>query len=244
MKIAIPFFALALAALASAQTNIPVRLAPSPDAPEIGQLEAMSLAVPAEWPQGEQPVEGWKPVYYQGVFEVYVDNNAIQKDLTVEPGTPYFLSPDPGAYQLSIATEKDKTDILSVDTWISHLQLETILVAYIQDQSVDAKRIVNNLPDQTPSLAKKTPASEQAVREFQGRLLKSGMLLKNRSGYAYRLVGPDGKTLAFVDLSQLPDRVQISDFVELTVKITGTLKPNENGDTLILVAQRLAKASN
>ncbi|MCH6257230.1 hypothetical protein MLD52_11780 [Puniceicoccaceae bacterium K14] len=129
--------AILLALLAALSTNaqvIDVHLRPEVQAPTIGQLESFALAVNAEWPADLEPTEGWKPIFYRGVFEVFVSNNDISKDLTPKPGSNYLLSPDKKATVLSTATKDDKTDLISVDPRYSKLNIETILVAYIKDE--------------------------------------------------------------------------------------------------------------
>ena len=242
MKTLSAIIALSLAALSLAQEPIDVYLDPTEDAPKIGDLETPSLAIPAEWPTGVDSREGWQPIYYRGAFVVYVDNNDIGKDLAPKPGSLYYLGPSKDATKLTIATEKDKTDILSVDTWWCKMQLETILVGYIRSSSVDASSIISNLPqanpdDQTP------PAEGPALKELQGTLQTTGLIGKSRSGLDFKLVGPDGKTLAFVDVSQLPERIHVKELIDSVVRASGELKPNDNSDTLILVAQSLKKAN-
>ena len=78
-------YALLASANASTQQGIPIYLNPSLDAPQIGELETRSLAISAEWPDKVQPVENWRPIYYRGVWEVYLHNNDLAKELTAKP---------------------------------------------------------------------------------------------------------------------------------------------------------------
>ena len=242
LKLLIIALAVVMTSSIQAENGIPVMLDPTSDAPQIGELATLSLAVPAKWPVGSEAQEGWQPVYYRGVFEVYVDNNDIGKDLTAKPGSLYYLAPDKNATKLAIATDKDKVDIISVDTWFCKMQLETIVVGYIQNASIDASSIVTNLPE--PALSSDAAEStETAITELVGRLEKTGLLGRNRTGLAYKLSGNNGKTLAFVDTSEVPERIQVEDLLSLQVRVSGFLTQNEDGNTVILKAKTLKKAN-
>lgn len=241
MNTRIAFLAVALATLAQAQEPIPVYLDPSSDAFQIGELESRSLAVPAEWPIGSEHPPGWRPVYYQGRFEVYVDNNDIGKDLAPKPGSLYYTAPDRDAAKLSIATAKDQTDILSVDTWFTKLRLETILLGYIPDPASRPDSAAEAAPP--PASATASGDSEARVSELEGRLEKAGLLARNRHDARYRLTNEDGKTIALVDTSKLPERIQPDELLSVTVRIAGTLQAGDVGDTVVVLAQSLSKAN-
>lgn len=235
------FTAISIASLALGANEIEVYLKPSIDSQQIGTLETMSLAVPAEWPDSETPQSNWKPVYYNGVFDVYVDNNAIAKDLSVKPGSRYYLQPDADTEPLAIATKQDTTDILSVDTWYCKLQLETIVVGYIQSGSIEANQIVSNLSPQT-NQAKPVTSTGKAVTEIVGRLEKAGLVGRNRTGLAYKVMGAEGRPLAFVDFENLPDRINLDDFVGINVRVSGFLEQSESGKDVLLTAKTIQKA--
>ena len=241
MKLLIAILALALASVATAADPVPVYLDPAQDALQVGELEAISLAVPANWPRNVVPVEGWQPVYYRDVFEVYLDNNDIAKDLSAKPGRPYLTAPSNEAPTLAIATEKDTMDIISVDTFYCKVQLETIVVGYIPSASIDASDIVSSLDPAPPPLLDE-PREAAAVTELVGRFEKTGMLGKSRTGTSYKLTGLDGKTLAFVDTSEVPERVQVEEFLKREVRVSGTLKQTEESGDVILTARSLKNA--
>ena len=224
--------------IAAAQSNLPVYLDPNAESPQIGILEVVADAVPADWPVGAKPLEGWQPIYYRGVFETYVHNNDIAKDLTAKPGSYYYFEPNRDAIKLSIATEKDRIDIISVDTHFCKVQLETILVGYIQGGAVEARQIVQSLPNAASGPAE-NEVEVATIRELRGKVRPIGMIAKNRTGLKYRLDGADGKPVALLDLSQLPDRINIEQFENASVIANGSLKTNDNGDTIILVVQSL-----
>lgn len=237
---AILAFALFTTSSIFAQSHILVYFAPSTDSPQIGELEAASLAIPAEWPANSEVQNGWQPIYYRGAWEVYVDNNHISKDLSPKPGSPYYLNPSKDAIKLSIATEKDQTDIISVDTWFCKMQLETILLGYIPSSTIDSQTIVHSLPAQgtSPELTEALP-----VTELRGTLALIGLIAKKNSGLSYKLNDANGKSLAFLDLSKLPERIQIKDLIGSQLRVTGTFKENENGNTVILAVQNLSKTN-
>ncbi len=241
MKQLIAILALVVASVASAADGIPVYLDAAEDSLQIGELEAISLAVPAQWPHNTEPVEGWQPIYYRNTFEVYLDNNDIAKDLSAKPGRPYLTAPSNEAPTLAIATDKDKIDIISVDTWFCKVQLETIVVGYIQSSSIDASSIVTSLETApTPEAAAQSEAA--AITELVGRLEKVGLLGKTRTGMSYKIVGIDGKTLAFVETSEVPERIQVEEFINREVRVSGFLKQTEESDDVILTAKSIKNA--
>ncbi|EDY83598.1 hypothetical protein VDG1235_3225 [Verrucomicrobiia bacterium DG1235] len=240
MKHLIALLVAAIAVVATATASIPVHLDPTGEAPQIGELEAISLAVAAEWPRDVAPQDGWQPILFNGVFEVYVDNNDIGKNLAAKPGVPYHLSPEKTSPMLCIATDKDKVDILSVDTWFCKMQLETIVVGYIPSSSIEAESIVTSLPAAAVPQTSATPTAT-AITELVGRLDKTGLLGRNRTGLPYKLIGPTGKTLAFIDASDVPERIQIDEFLTREVRISGFLKQSENGSDVILTAKSIKK---
>lgn len=241
MKLLIASLALVLASISSAADGIPVYLDAAEDSLQVGELEAISLAVPAKWPRGVEPLEGWQPIYYRDTFEVYLDNNDIAKNLTAKPGRPYLTAASKEAPTLAIATDKDKVDIISVDTWFCKVQLETIIVGYIPSSSIDASSIVTSLA--TAPVAQVSPQPEAvAITELVGRFEKTGLIGKNRNGMAYRLTGLDGKTMAFVDTSEVPERVHVEEFLKREVRVSGFLKQTKENDDVILVAKSLKKA--
>lgn len=240
MKTSIALLALALGAICFGQDPVPVYLDPVADAPQIGELETASLAVPAQWPSGVDPQDEWQPIYYRGTFEVYLDNNDMGKDLAPKPGSLYYLEPSKDSIRLTIATEKDKTDILAVDTWWCKMRLETILVGYIRSQSSSPAAAVSTPPLQ-PSAPKSGDAS--AIRELVGTLQATGILAKSRVGLDFKLIDAEGKALAFIDTSGLPDRVSVSDLLDTQVRVSGVLVSTDQSDTLILRAQSIKKAN-
>ncbi|MBC2604495.1 hypothetical protein [Pelagicoccus albus] len=232
------------ATLAATAKPIAIHLDPDAETPQIGSLEAISLAVPAEWPQGVEPVSGWQPIYYRGVFQVYLDNNDISKDLSPKPGSLYYLSPDKNSPSLAIATEKDKADILSVNTWFCKLQLETIVLGYIQNTSIDAGSIVTSLPDSSQSTGDATEAAvQQTPTEMAGRLVKTGLIGKKRTGASYKLTTDNGKTLAFIDATKVPDRVRIDELLSQPVRVSGFLGQVEDGSDVIILANSIKRSN-
>lgn len=243
MKITAHFIALALASVAFAQSDIPVYLDPTSDAPQIGSLEAASDAVAADWPSGADARPGWQPVYYQGAFDVYVDNNDIAKDLSPKPGSLYYLEPSKEAPKLATATERDQTDIISVDTWFCKMRLHTIVTGYVPTNALQSSVQEPQVPQTDPN-SEATPSSDgELVRVVQGVLKKTGMIARNRTGMQYALTNAAGETLTLVDIEQVPDRVQIDRFLNETVDVTGSFKVDDAGDTIVILAQSIKKAN-
>ncbi len=232
-----PFAFAALAASASAQDPTPVRLAPHADAPRIGTLDTPTAAIPADWPEGAQPQAGWLPIRFRAAVTAYVDNNDMGKDLAPKPGSLYYLSPDKTSAPLAVAAKSDTTQIIAVDPWWCELRLEKELTGYIPKRTMAAA---------TPTAAPSAPASDaaaSATKRLRGTLQTTSLMVRTRTGLDYRLVAPDGKPIALIDVSELPERVQARDFVDATVEVSGPLAPNERGDLVILLAQSLKKAN-
>ncbi|MDQ8187321.1 hypothetical protein [Pelagicoccus sp. SDUM812002] len=241
MKLIIASLAFVLASIASAADSIPVFLDASEDSLQVGELEAISLAVPAQWPRGVEATEGWQPVYYRDLFEVYLENNDIAKDLSAKPGRPYLTAPSNEAPTLAIATDKDKIDIISVDSWFCKAQLETIIVGYIKSSSIEASSIVNSLAE-VPARQMSQKSDAASITELVGRFEKTGLIGKTRTGMAYKLAGLDGKTLAFIDTSEVPERIQVQEFINREVRVSGFLKQTGENNDVILTAKSLKKA--
>lgn len=282
IKSTVSFLALAVTLLTHGQA-IDVRLSPDVQALAIGQLESSGLAVDAQWPEGQDPVEGWKPIFYRGIFEVFVNNNDISKDLTPKPGSSYFLSPDKGATVLSTATKDDRTDLISVDPRYSKLNVETILVAYIKDIAA----VIEELPSPqttaaspasettaqdapSPTTAPEAPSelettteqavaevaevveeeistvqtvAENPVRRLQGRLQTTNLVEKGKTSCPYKLIGPNGKTLAFLDTEILPEFIIIKDYIGNNISVTGRIVTIEPSNNLKIIANSLKKAN-
>ena len=222
------------------QSSIPVHMDPSADSTQIGELEAAALAVPAEWPEQVAPVNGWQPVFYRGTWDVYVNNSDIAKDLSIKPGSPYFLQASRESQVLSIATKQDQTNIISVDTWFCKIQLQTIVVGYIQNANIAAESIVTSLP--SPSAAPGKPKEAAAITELRGIVKTVGMIGKSRTGLAYKLQGSDGKTLAFLDVSGLPERIRVEEMINKEVNLTGVLGETAETADVILTVKTLSLA--
>jgi len=212
-----------------------VYLQPDTQSPVIGELEALSLAVPAPWPSGLPRQDAWQAIFYQGSFEVYAENSAFSKDLSVRPGSAYYLSADQGAQSLAVATSKDQISILGVDTWFTRLQLETIVIGYIP--------VSNAEPLAEPDMAKPAEnAGQTALSELEGLLEKTGLLGRKRTGLSYKLVGAQEQTLAFVDLSGISELQRTDDFLGQPVRISGFLQQDAGSSEVILIATKLASS--
>lgn len=240
--------ALAASLALQAQEKIAVYLSPDATSPQIGALDSLSLAVPAEWPAAQEAAEGWRPIYYRGLFTVFVHNNDIAKDLSAKAGANYYLQASKNAPVLAIATDKDKSEILSVDTWYCQLELETIVLAYIQETSVEASSIVQSLAKDTPATNPQPttagPQSASSIKEMEGKLLPVGLLEKKKAeGLAFKLQDRTGTTLAFLDLSRLPERIQAESLAGQIVRVSGELRDSSSGSAIILTANTLKKAN-
>lgn len=223
-----------------AQESINVRISPDANSTLIGKLPSLSLAVNAEWPKSSNPVPGWRPIYYRGEFLVYLNSQDIGKNFLPLPGSRYLLSPAPDADTLTIATDQDKAEIVSIDPRYCHINLETIVLGYIQDQSASPP------PSPKPTSAKpiepKLPKlAKDSGQSLEGILVSASYLESNRSGYKFKLINNDNEIIAYLDHSNLPAAEPFNTFVNTRLTAWGTIDDLENVDAVVLRAKMLKK---
>ncbi len=226
-----------------AQESIPVYLSPDVESKIVGNLESLSLAVTAEWPEGTEPFSGWRPIYYQGSFEVYVSSHDISKDLTPKPGCAYLMAPEPDAQILAIATAEDSSELIAVDPRYCKVQVETIILAYIQDIPAaveEEDQAVEVEKPESPKIAITAEETEPA-KILEGRLITTSLIESKKTGYAYKLVNDQRKTIAFLDTSKLPEFVMLRDYVDTISQASGKLIPQEKIASLVLEVSALKK---
>lgn len=248
--------ALGLALPGLARASVPAHLEPNKRSPVIGELESLDRVPAAPWPDDVEPVDGWRPVFYKGEFEVYVPNSAVGKGLAPKPGAPYLLSPDNPDSQLALATRNDEVELVSVGANYSKLRLETVARAYVPDPSASAPRPAERSGEQadgsasaeaadSPPAPERKPEREPRVdsdplRALEGSFEKASPLERIRHGFRYKIVDSDGERLAFVDLSDLPDFLVIDDYLGARVFAQGLLK-SEDGGRVVLEASSLQR---
>ncbi len=224
----------------NAQESINVRLSPDSNSTLIGKLPSLSLAVNAEWPKNTDPVPGWKPIYYRGEFLVYLDSQDIGKNFLPLPGARYLLSPRSDADTLAIATDQDKAEIVSIDPRFCHINLETIVLGYIQDFSATPIPS-SNQPRASIAEPKQPKIVSDSSQSMEGILVSAGNLESNRSGYKFKLINNDNETIAYLDHSKLPDAEPFINFVNTRLTAWGTIDDLEKVDAVVLRAKMLKK---
>jgi len=227
---------------ASAQQSINVHLEPNGKSTLIGKLDSRSLAVNAEWPKNRDAVSNWQPIYYRGEFLVYLDSYDLGKNNAPVPGSKYLLSPSKSAPVLAIATDEDQAEIITIDPRYCHINLETIVLGYIEDDAAVAPAA----PPMTKPILMPTqpiafPRANDAVRTFEGILVSTTSFESTRNGYRFKLIDTDNKTIAFVDPSSLPEYLIFTDYINAKTIATGKLKPGSDEGDLILNLQSLKK---
>lgn len=226
-----------------AQNAINVHISPDKESVLIGSLETLSLAVNAEWLGEMEPIPGWRPIHYRGEFLVYLDSQDLGKDFAPLPGSKYLISPSPDSEVLTIATESDTAEIVTIDPRYCHVSLETIVLGYIQDGTTPAPA--------TPNLAKPTqpgahnrpklPDTSAQTRILEGVLVATNTFESVRSGFQFKIINDDNKTLAYLDDSQLSDFVLVDDYVNQRLIATGKLNEIEKVNAFALQAESLKK---
>jgi|GEM_PF-687585 len=231
---------------------INVRLSPNATAPLIGTLDSPKLAVAAEWPEGIESVSGWRPIYFQSEFTVFVVNGDIGKNLLPKIGVPYLLSPAPDAPQLALAAADDDAELMSVDPRYARIRLSSVVLSYIQDIPAPAP-VINANPGAQPSVSANSNTSatllginaapaDANIKTLSGILVKANAIERSRFGLQYKLINDANQNLAFVNTAGLAKFVLVTDYVNTRIQVTGPIESAEKGDKLIITAQSLKKA--
>lgn len=227
---------------ANAQESISVHLEPDSESTIIGKLDFRSLAVNAGWPKTRRSVPGWQPIHYRGKFLVYLDSDDLGKNHAPVPGSRYLLGPSPNAPVLAIATDEDKADIIEIDPRYCHINLETIVLGYIEDIAAPPPTLPIRIAPTTLGAAPAKPfVGGTAIKTIEGILVATNSFESERTGYGFKLIDNDNKTLAFVDLSGLPEHLVFTDYINAKLIASGSLKEGSSKGDLILNALNLKK---
>ncbi len=226
-----------------AQNAINVHISPDKESVLIGSLETLSLAVNAEWPGGMEPIPGWRPIHYRGEFLVYLNSQDLGKDFAPLPGSKYLIAPSPNSEVLTIATESDTAEIVTIDPRYCHVNLETIVLGYIQDGTTPAPSSpARPKPTQAETHNRpKLPDTSAQTRILEGVLVATNAFESARSGFQFKIINDDNKTLAYLDDSQLSDFVLVGDYINQRLIATGKLNEIEKINGFALQAESLKK---
>lgn len=226
---------------ALAQESVNVRISPDSKSTLIGKLASLSLAVNAEWPKGTDPVPGWRPIYYRGEFLVYLDSQDVGKNFLPLPGSRYLLSPSLDAPLLTIATDEDDAEIVSIDPRYCHINLKTIVLGYIEDRTTPVPPRPRVSEPRIVPMNRSTPDGSEPDKSMQGILIATNSFESAQSGYKFKLINDDNEIVAFVDHSRLPATVPIGDFINTRLTAWGTIGEIENVDAVVLRVKLLKK---
>ena len=226
-----------------AQNVINVHIGPDKESVLIGSLETLSLAVNAEWPGEMEPISGWRPIHYRGEFLVYLDSQDLGKDFAPLPGSKYLITPSPDSEVLTIATESDTAEIVTIDPRYCHVSLETIVLGYIQDGTTPSPVTPNRAKPTQPGIHNrpKLPDTSAQTRILEGVLVATNAFESVRSGFQFKIINDDNKTLAYLDDSQLSDFVLVDDYINQRMIATGKLNEIEKVNGFALQAESLKK---
>ncbi len=229
---------------ALAQDRIEVRISPNSESTIIGELEARSLAVDASWPESTEPVPGWKPIHYRGQFFVYLDSEDLGKNFLPLPGSKYLLSPSPSAPTLAIATETDKAEIVSIDPRYCHVNLETIVLGYIEDNTTVAPPAVQTAPPPVaPVKAPQTAPGSPPVEKIDGILVSTNASETRKTGYDFKIINTNNETLAYLDHSSILTAEAVVEYVNTQLTAYGTIVKPDGAAFIVLNASSLKKKS-
>jgi len=232
---------LGIASPAWGQSPINVHISPDANSTLIGKLPSLSLAVNAEWPKNTEPTPGWRPIYYRGEFLVYLDSQDIGKDFAPLPGARYLLSPSPDADTLAIATEEDKAEIVSIDPRYCHINLETIVLGYIQDNASPPPSSPTRPSAQSRIEPKQPKLIDDSSKALEGILVSANSFEFTHSGYRFKLVNSDNETIAYLDPSKLQAAEPFNSFLNTRLTAWGTIDDTEKADAVVLRAKILKK---
>ena len=226
-----------------AQNAINVHISPDKESLLIGSLETLSLAVNAEWPGGIEPIPGWRPIHYRGEFLVYLDSQDLGKDFAPLPGSKYLITPSPDSEVLTIATKSDTAEIVTIDPRYCHVSLETIVLGYIQDGTTPVPFNPNRAKPIQPGTHNrpKLPDTSAQTRILEGILVATNAFESAPSGFQFKIINDENKTLAYLDDSQLSDFILVDDYINQRLIATGKLNEIEKINGFALQAESLKK---
>ncbi len=225
-----------------AQDTALVRISPNSDSAIIGQLESPSLAVDASWPDGAEPIPGWRPIYYRGEFLVYVDSQDVGKNFLPLPGSKYLLSPSREAQILAIATEDDKAEIISIDPRYCHVNLETIVRGYIEDDT-----FITPSPQETSAapplenVETKPAIAKTQYQNLEGIIVSTNYFESQNTGYEFKLINTDNETMAYIDDTNLFSIGPIQEYINSRLVATGSIEKPEESSFVVMNLVRLKK---
>jgi hypothetical protein len=212
---------------------------PDAAAPAIGYLKAGTEPIPSA--NATAPA-GWMAVELPGPHEAYVNNNDFSKSLDVRPGAAVRLLPRADAPVLAILQDGDKTEITGLRSGWTQIKLLKTVTGYIKIGGVSAAPSAA-VPPPPPAVAALPPppvvSSGPAAplpQMFQGTLVKASriLLVAPRRDYEYQLDNGEGKRIAFLDLSRVLATEKTEFVFGRSVKISGVLRPTDNGKDLVI----------
>jgi hypothetical protein len=173
---------------------------------------------------------------------VYLDSYDLGKNNLPAPGSHYLLGPSKNAPVLAIATDEDKAEIITIDPRYCHINLETIVLGYIEDDAAPPPTLrTATAPISSPTLPAELPNANEAIKTFEGILVSTTSFESGRTGYRFKLINTDNKTIAFVDPSSLPKYIILADYINAKTIASGKLMSGSNEGYLILNIQSLKK---
>lgn len=244
------------AALPAATLSMSTAVQSQPDAGSavIEVLKAGSEQPPPAASAAPAPA-GWLAVDVAGPFEGYVKNRDLTKQLDLIPGATIRLAPKDGAGVLAVFQKGDKAEITGLHGSWTQIRLEKSLVGYIQTGAVLATApAAATSPAPTPVAAAPAPPAPPAAapappapgdedialsRLFEGTLASTRSLLAPKRPYPWQLNDPDGKRIAFLDLSKLLLTDQIENYAGHSVVVLGSLHRVKDTPDLVIDAEGL-----
>ena len=93
----------------------------------------------------------------------------------------------------------------------------------------------------TATLPAELPSANEAIKTFEGILVSTTSFESARTGYRFKLINTDNKTIAFVDPSSLPEYIIFADYINAKTIASGKLMSGSDEGDLILNIQSLKK---
>jgi len=247
--IALTLAAAPLAALPLMETTA-IHAQPDATSVAIGLLKAGTDPIPA--PNATAPA-GWLAVEVPGPHVVYVKNSDFSKSLEIHVGAPMRQLPKAEAPVVANMQEGDKVEITGLRSGWTQISLSKTLVGYIRaggpvqpapvatpaTPAPSPAAAPAGIPAPAPALATPPPAASNPAgisRLYQGMLVptKRTLVVGPRKEFPYELLNPEGKRIAFIDVSRISAAKKIEPYIDSLVTITGVLKHTDDWKNLVI----------
>lgn len=233
---------LAFAPVAFAQ--VPLYAQPDASSQVIGLVPASDPAIASGQPVMDEEAReaGWHWTEYEGTFTGYVSAEDLDKE-NVESGSIVRLEPSAESPVLTVVTETDEPEVLSVAEF-AEIRFSKAVPAYFLKPSTQpapeerAAAATSSETDSPPRSATSSQAKPDRgeYRSVQGTLESVGGINPfGRFGYGLKLVDSDGDLLFYVDAERMLGAAPVKTYLGRTVQVTGYALVDDKGRRVLQV---------